>query len=328
MPMKSDTLSNEIFVDGAVAAISVCRHLIKEGRANIFRGQTQAWPMTPSIYRHLAQQSQHESRLQEFIDWMQFTPRLLGYDGNAEAQIAIAQHYGIPTAFLDVSRSPEVAAFFALGGKNTDQSTQSVIYAGRREAISTLFGCRPIQIDVENLWRLEAQEGEFIHLQRADEVTELTSLFTKVIFPKVGASPLSSEEIYPSRRSDLEIVLDQYFYRSQIEGAISEITAAAHFVMRRKRQTYPGAYPRRQTSGPQQSWLTVGRRWLLPQPESVSVISARSTLCDTVVLKRPLRTMRRHVERLLGFKVRNAWQSRGFLEFDLTWRRSKSNERA
>ena len=73
-------------------------------------------------------------------------------------------------------------------------------------------------LDVPNLWRLEAQHGTFLYCLNAK--IELFYEFERITFPYTG--PLTTpgvEEIYPRRKSNLELLLDQFFMNeTRLEG--------------------------------------------------------------------------------------------------------------
>src|SRR5580693_581489 len=82
---------------------------------DIFRGQTHPWPPVPTLLRLKNEdRSSAIERLQGFFEWCAQHPRLSPYANDVSRLTAIAQHYGIPTMFLDVTTSVEVAVFFAL----------------------------------------------------------------------------------------------------------------------------------------------------------------------------------------------------------------------
>lgn len=67
-----------------------------------------------------------------------------------------------------------------------------------------------VEIDVTNLWRLHAQKGCFIFLPVANY--ECLYDFDKIIFPyRKPFSKIKKHDIYPNRKSPLEIELDKFF---------------------------------------------------------------------------------------------------------------------
>ncbi|MGH2552810.1 MAG: hypothetical protein ACRDEB_03795, partial [Chitinophagaceae bacterium] len=76
-----------------------------------------------------------------------------------------------------------------------------------------------IQIDVANLWRLQSQSGVFLY-NPVSNLEEVEYDLDRIIFPYSEAfNVLTEEEIYPIRKSKLEILLDQFFMNEKlIEG--------------------------------------------------------------------------------------------------------------
>jgi hypothetical protein len=65
---------------------------------------------------------------------------------------------------------------------------------------------------VQNLWRLQAQEGAFLRCHADPALLEMFSFFLHIHFPQEsGVKVLDSEKVYPTSKSHLEVLLDQYF---------------------------------------------------------------------------------------------------------------------
>lgn len=110
--------------------------ILSEGRRIYFRGQANSrWPLVSSLGRIVTKLrklkgssilrrqdfSEFEEKLvKEFEEAYQRIPGLprLSFE-NQNERIAYAQHYSLPTRFLDWSTSPYVAAFFAFDGFGT-----------------------------------------------------------------------------------------------------------------------------------------------------------------------------------------------------------------
>lgn len=93
---------------------------------DVFRGQHKDWPIRPSLFRSVdAEKHRADSRLKAFFSWCSETWRLLSKYSKADLE-AVAQHYGIPTVLVDVTRSFETALFFAHG---EDPAFQPTVYA-------------------------------------------------------------------------------------------------------------------------------------------------------------------------------------------------------
>ena len=93
-------------------------------RGWIFRGQSAAsWGLVPGLYRERSQnvveqtnRSQLEKRLLSQFK-REARPYLNIEPANDWEWLALAQHYGLPTRFLDWTQSPLVALYFALEGE-------------------------------------------------------------------------------------------------------------------------------------------------------------------------------------------------------------------
>lgn len=190
-----------------------------EGKYDWFRGQTHPWPLISTLGR-LSEEGREETRrkLGRFYDWVISTPGLEPlYEENSF--FAVAQHYGIPTNYIDFSTDPGVAGFFATHGGNLEAGQQCCIYClNTKEIVDFWKSVVPpeypqieaIEISVPNLWRLEAQSGVFLYCPC--DGLEAWYAPDRIVFPYSGpVSTPSHEDIYPTRKSSLEILLDQFF---------------------------------------------------------------------------------------------------------------------
>jgi WD40 repeat protein len=217
-----------------------------EGRYDWFRGQVRHEPAHTSLFRRfISDPAEHQlavRRTQWFKQWVKTTPQLAHLLDSEDlyALHAIAQHYGIPTNLLDFTTDPRVAGFFAADTIQPAQGCESCIYCLDTHSLERTWqhakatrdrsGVRiePIRIAVDNLWRLQAQRGVFLH---ANYDWEADYPMDRILFPYSGypVAPNRSE-IYPIDKSSLEILLDQYFDRERLLRMADEVGrfAATH----------------------------------------------------------------------------------------------------
>src|SRR5262249_55301609 len=110
---KSMSAMNVYRADSAAHALTLAEELRLKGEYDWFRGQAHKWPLCPTLNR-LDEEARNTAllRLARFGMWVQTTPEAR-YLESDEAKLAVAQHYGVPTHFLDFTTSPRVAVFFA-----------------------------------------------------------------------------------------------------------------------------------------------------------------------------------------------------------------------
>ncbi|HVN58292.1 MAG TPA: FRG domain-containing protein [Bacteroidales bacterium] len=209
-------------------AVEMAIRLKKSGEYNLFRGQVSDWPPHSSLFRLETTNDEkklldHNNRVDRFYQWLQLTPELqtLAKDENASQVIAIMQHYGIKTHYIDFTTDPAVAGFFAGDTPVVPTEGNSCIYCLnsddlfdqweiykkldlRQDAIMEM-----IHVDVSNLWRLQSQKGVFVC---CNYNWEIDYPMDKIVFPYSGYPSYPPKEIiYPIHKSPLEQLLDQYF---------------------------------------------------------------------------------------------------------------------
>ena len=219
------------------------------GKWNLFRGQTNAkWQVTSSLERLTP--DKRENALQEFIrfhNWAETESSMKDYFEQPDALWAIAQHYGIPTNFVDFTDDPRVAAFFASDTGDTPSveqkaaiicldtddfaefwdSTWPHLAKGNKDAKPPEI----VRIDVRNLWRLQQQKGCFLWKSLAE--IEKFYDFDRIVFPFTKNDPAlpGHNEIYPLNQSELEKRIAAHFMNERmIKGSrhIDELNITIH----------------------------------------------------------------------------------------------------
>lgn len=295
----------EFHVDSAEAALEKCWQLVRDGQADLFRGQTRDWPkLIPSLLRVSREDRATALReLDSFKEWARNIPQMATYDGNDRSITAIAQHYGLPTTYLDLTTNPEVAALFAKRAGDSEETSDAVIYCFLEAGLKSLGGARLTRINVDNLWRLETQNGLF--LQFLDErLTEtLRPQAIRILFPASTLSASERTRLYPIRKSALESVIDQWIYRRQVEGVTDFVTSfpGVQYVSMTHRETYPGAFRWRAVPELETSWIGYETAWIVPPVESVSVVNDPAFVTLTAVdFSDPAEAKRTLVEAIEG----------------------------
>ena len=179
--------------------------------------------MRPGVNRDDAQR-----RIENFTRWLDQKRGIKKLGLNVDQFLAIAQHYGIPTMLMDFTTSPRVAGFFASDGATEHGCTHGAIYMINSEEFKDVMETvhkvvdkeiqleaiqlEIVRVEVDNLWRLNAQHGLFL-FTNAQNFEWFFSLDKIVFAHDYRSSPIMShDEIYPIDKSPLELDIEHYFY--------------------------------------------------------------------------------------------------------------------
>lgn len=213
-------------------ALKLAKEFKLAGKYNLFRGQAKNWPVKSTAGR-LSKQSHEKARqaLERLYYYFTTNSALSKYKDNIDWFYAVAQHYGIPTNYIDFTTDPEVATFFATNSKSNVEGENCVIICLNETDFiefveftkllyekDNVIPPQIVKVDVDNLWRLQAQSGHFLFTPYGS--IEHYYDFDRIIFPFVEPfNQIKSEHIYPKTKSELEILLDHFFNtEKRIEG--------------------------------------------------------------------------------------------------------------
>lgn len=210
-------------------ALAQAEQLRATGRAGWFRGQTRPWPMTSSLTRRSPSERRAAiERLGSFLSWIQSVPELADLAQSEDSALAVAQHYGLATNLVDFSTEPKVAAFFSAHdpppSENEDVSCIICLdYDELKDVCESARTARPdmpvpraITVDIPELWRIQAQRGVFLEYPFDAGFERHIFGFDRILFPTEKnpaalARLIPLEDIYPTQKSDLEVLLDRFF---------------------------------------------------------------------------------------------------------------------
>lgn len=308
--------TRDFYFQTEAEALQFCKQLLAAGKADLFRGQTRDWPkILPNFFRPNGG-SNKRGRLDRFLGWARAVPQMAIYRLSTPALTAIAQHYGIPTRYLDLTTDPEIAFLFAkLTETGTTGNQQSVVYCFLERELQALPSTAVLRIDVANLWRLERQSGLFLEYLRPGMSQEVRKLAVKVHFPGVPVKASETLHLYPEKKSALEAVIDQWMYRHEIESAIGSLPIPRKVTLRR--QTYPGAFRWRQVPEFELDWISGHPGWFVPSIENAPLEndSLEITIPETVISDPAI--AQEQFAALIGDSIKEARRSGKHLNFKL-----------
>lgn len=147
---------------------------LKLNKFNYFRGQRENWDTIPGVFRQKKNKDGHDlySRFEQvYKNIAQEFPEELEYislDQNKENdtrtnQLAILQHYGLPTSLLDITENPYIAMLFML-------SEEAPIFDPQLEAYAIDVDSETSIVSFVNKYRknkrIKAQKGAFLNYER------------------------------------------------------------------------------------------------------------------------------------------------------------------
>lgn len=240
-------------VSSLKTALALAEQLKASGKANLFRGQTRTWPMLSSFVRKDPRQQQAAiERFCLFHRWMQSIPALEKIAQDEDKVLAVGQHYGLATNLVDFSTEPKVAAFFAAHDPpppSDEEDVSCIIYLDYnelKELCESVKIVRPdmpeprlITLDIPELWRIQSQRGVFLDYPFDIGFERHTFGFDRIVFPterdpSILASLIPLQNIYPTQKNDLEILLDQFFMLEKLSNgtnALYEIAQEGNIII-------------------------------------------------------------------------------------------------
>lgn len=214
------TFPTDIRADSVEKAVQLAKNWRTAGRFDLFRGQSAPWGLEPTQLRIPEDEyPAAKERMQRFFRWLSASAGLAEIASSMDAVLAVAQHYGLPTRLLDFTSDVDVAAFFATHAKHqAEGAIACIICLNSSEYVNAWNLLRPKTIEplriltptVPDLWRLESQKGCFLEV-RYHHVESVVAP-QRILFP--FRSPWlypPEDQIYPIRKSRLEILLEHYF---------------------------------------------------------------------------------------------------------------------
>jgi hypothetical protein len=281
------------FVDSLEDAVKLAERWRAEGRFRWFRGQAQLWPLVSSLGRQIkaGDVSAAETRIGHFVEWVGQVPQLqyLLEEQEVHAFFAVLQHYGVPTHYVDFTTEPDIAGFFAAHDPSAIPDEQGCIigidsdgFVDTLQVVAEVKGLsrdawpEKVNVTVAGLWRMQAQSGHFVYLP-IDGVERWYG-YDRILFRHDGRPhPIPVERIYPTRKSSLEIALDEFFTEELMRN--NQIYFA-EMLEQWKRQgigveqaTYEdpdeAAYLNL-GAAPHSSWSSIDPRWFFSLPQTYS----------------------------------------------------------
>lgn len=238
-----DSYSNNYYAQSVEDALELLHHFKVRNTYDIFRGQASSqWDVVSSLERRgvkYINSEDYKRRMSVYFSTLSKNKTTEFLAQKRDSGLAVAQHYGLPTNYVDFTTDPEIAVFFAMHNRPTHvtEHTCSIICIKKEEFEKEIKNARDkfsseessfpriIEIDVDNLWRLQIQKGLFIEMplimSQNEEILSFEKVFyrfDRILFPYDATFKITEiSKIYPSQKSSLEMILDQYFYNLSLQ---------------------------------------------------------------------------------------------------------------
>lgn len=217
-------MAETYIVENIDKAFKLAKDFELEGRYNLFRGQAKNWRVVPTAGR-LSSKKYFESarKLKRLLYYFSTENSLKKYCRRIDSFFAIAQHYGFATNYIDFTTNVKVAFYFATNSKhnkigedcsiiclNEDDFKEFVSYFNTLWESNNVVPPYITKVNVDNLWRLQAQSGCFLFtpFQNIETLYD----FDRIVFPFTdNYKGLTDTDIYPAQKSEIEILLDLFF---------------------------------------------------------------------------------------------------------------------
>ena len=200
----------------------------------MFRGQTQDWGVKASLFRAADEKvlRRWAAQTETFVEWLSGdNPLLEGIKLSSDEALAVAQHHGLKTPLLDLTRSLPAGAFFATHGAAATGDEPGVLYVFHDKDLERYLnlggdlakniGRGLVEPVVEPLRRIRHQQGVFVE-SKPGLINDL--MLAKLRFRHKPAGELAEivaaprEFIYPPP-SKMERVVETYMLVSAAHGA-------------------------------------------------------------------------------------------------------------
>ncbi|NMA23831.1 MAG: FRG domain-containing protein [Spirochaetales bacterium] len=161
----------------------------------IYRGVSHSsHKLIPKIGRDHYKNTSSEKDEQKIMQYFQndATPFLTFYPQSRWEWWAIAQHHGLPTRFLDWTRNPLVAAYFAV--ENCSQEEDAVVYACDSRQFNSIIDLsdNPDPLGIDEIFLYNPP-------RLTQRITAQTGLFTVHNNPKIALDETESPKIGKSK---------------------------------------------------------------------------------------------------------------------------------
>lgn len=186
---------------------------------NFFRGQTNSWELTPSLFRD------DYSSLAKCFEETYFKiaaeyPNEIEYYGYSSdnimkraQQLSMMQHYGLPTSLVDITRNPYIALQFMVGTFNTTEVSTMRFDLFKIDEVE--HAKKNIFIDVikySKNKRITAQKGDFLDFDYIYDIKETDiKKIDRIVVDLIVDDPLEKENQESNLNADNDLFKNVLF---------------------------------------------------------------------------------------------------------------------
>ena len=224
------------------------RNSPQDGSINVYRGQTNSWPIMPSIRRGTLPNT-NTDYLEELTNLLDFflpdenetSDYLFSSIKSVKRKIALAQHHHFPTDLLDFSFNPVVSLYFASRKadnsivNNNGLNSHGVIYESTFTSLKSLANRTDLEVDLTllpplHVPRIYQQQGFFLDCENAsmNQLAEIEKVCKRIYFPREYPIIPDADDVFSETLLIMYLSRNYNEWNSQIFISFENEWYAAH----------------------------------------------------------------------------------------------------
>lgn len=201
-------------VRGLFLAAGILRYSLSQHKTMVlYRGQCRDWPIQAPLFRGVTRKPEAMGRIAWLDQALSEIATLFDPTGSSEEREALAQHYGLPTRWLDLVDNIQTAAWFAYHSSTTGNRDDSTgyIYAlacpsnGKAFARAYDLRVKPsewLRPHIQQAWAIRAAKPD-LELGRLSYLQVATFIIPRSLLASwCGYNVFTPEVMFPNESED------------------------------------------------------------------------------------------------------------------------------